>query len=75
MMAETILDACRKSNVKVSYEYDHQWAEWHVTLSRGQVVHSYIYKQIDIETSGLGTYEYLRQKVTAAIDMHYTVHF
>ena len=33
MEEQTILDMCQSHNVKVSIEYDYDWAEWVITIS------------------------------------------
>ena len=71
MEEQTILDMCQSHNVKVSIEYDYDWAEWIITISSRNTTnvasHTYRYKNIDIEASGLGTYEYLRQRIVLEI--------
>ena len=71
MEKQTILDMCQSHNVKVSIEYDYDWAEWIVTISSRNTTkainHTYRYKNIDIETSGIGAYEYLRQRIVLEI--------
>ena len=71
MKEQTILDMCQYHNVKVSIEYDYDRAEWIVTISSRNTTkainHTYRYKSIDIETSGIGTYEYLRQRIVLEI--------
>ena len=71
MEEQTILDMCRSHNVKVSIEYDYDWAEWMITISSRNnteaINHTYRYKNIDIENSGVGTYEYLRQRIVLEI--------
>ena len=71
MDKQTILDMCQAHNVKVSIEYDYDWAEWVITISSRNTTnvtrHTYRYKNIDIEASGVGTYEYLRQRVVLMI--------
>ena len=71
MEEQTILDMCQSHNVKVSIEYDYDWAEWIITISSRNTTkainHTYHYKNIDIETSGIGTYEYLRQRIVLEI--------
>lgn len=71
MGEQTILDMCQSHNVKVSIEYDYDWAEWIITISNRNTTkainHTYRYKRVDIETSGIGTYEYLRQRIVLAI--------
>ena len=68
---QTILDMCQSHNVKVSIEYDYDLAEWIVTISSRNTMkainHTYRYKNIDIETSGIGAYEYLRQRIVLEI--------
>ena len=67
MEKQTILDMRQSRNVKVSIEYDYDWAEWIITISSRNTTkainHTYRYKYIDIEASGIGTYEYLRQRI------------
>ena len=71
MEEQTILDMCQSHNVKVSIEYDYDWAEWIITISSRSTTkainHAYRYKNIDIETSGIGAYEYLRQRIVLEI--------
>ena len=71
MEEQTILDMCRSHNVKVSLEYDYDWAEWIITTSSRNTTktinHTYRYKNIDIENSGIGAYEYLRQRIVLEI--------
>ena len=71
MEKQTILDMCQSHNVKVSIEYDYDWAEWIIIISSKNTAkainHTYRYKRVDIETSGIGTYEYLRQRVVLEI--------
>ena len=71
MEDQTILDMCRSHNVKVSIEYDYDWAEWVIMISnrntRNTINHTYRYKKVDIETSGIGVYEYLRQRIVLEI--------
>ena len=71
MEEETILDMCQSHNVKVSIEYDYDWAEWIITISNRNTTkainHIYRYKRVDIETSGIGAYEYLRQRIVLEI--------
>lgn len=71
MEEQTILDMCQAHNVKVSIEYDRGWAEWVIEVSsrntRNPIKHTYRYKSIDIEASGIGTYEYLRQRIVLMI--------
>ena len=71
MEKQTILDMCQSHNVKVSIEYDYDWAEWIITVSSRNTTksinHTYQYKNIDIEGSGIGTYEYLRQRIVLEI--------
>ena len=71
MEEQTILDMCQSHNVKVSIEYDYDWAEWIITISSRNTTkainHTYRYKNIDIEASGIGLYEYLRQRIVLAI--------
>ena len=81
MEEQTILDMCQSHNVKVSIEYDYDLAEWVITISsrntRNAIKHTYWwhrkqnvsirYKNTDIEASGIGTYEYLRQRIVLEI--------
>lgn len=71
MEKQTILDMCQSRNVKVSIEYDYDWAEWIITISSRNstnvINHTYRYKTIDIEASGIGSYEYLRQRIVLEI--------
>ena len=71
MEEQTILDMCQSHNVKVSIEYDYDLAEWIVTISSRNTTkainHTYRYKSIDIETSRIGAYEYLRQRIVLEI--------
>ena len=71
MEEQTILDMCQSHNVKVSIECDYDWAEWIITISSRNTTkainHIYRYKNIDIETSGIGVYEYLRQHIVLEI--------
>lgn len=71
MEEQTILDVCQSHNVKVSIEYDRGWAEWVIEVSirntRNPIKHTYKYKSIDVESSGLGPYEYLRQRIVLNI--------
>ena len=71
MEKQTILDMCQSHNVKVSIEYDYDWAEWVITISSRNttkaISHTYRYKNIDIEDSGVGAYEYLRQRIVLEI--------
>ena len=71
MEKQTILDMCQSYNVKVSIEYDYDWAEWIIMISSRNTTkainHIYRYKSIDIETSGIGAYEYLRQRIVLEI--------
>ena len=71
MKEQTILDLCQSHNVKVSIEYDYDLAEWIITISSQNTTkainHTYRYKGIDIEASGIGTYEYLRQRIVLEI--------
>ena len=71
MEKQTIIDMCQAHNVKVSIEYDYDLAEWVVTVSsrniRDAINHTYRYKRVDIETSGIGAYEYLRQRIVLEI--------
>ena len=69
MEKQTILDMCQSHNVKVSIEYD--WAEWIITISSRNTTkainHTYRHKRVDIEASGIGAYEYLRQRIVLEI--------
>ena len=71
MEKQTILDMCQARNVKVSIEYDYDWAEWVVTISSRNTMkainHTYRHKNIDVENSGIGAYEYLRQRIVLEI--------
>ena len=71
MEKQTILDVCQSHNVKVSIEYDYDLAEWVITISSRNTTkatnHTYRYMNIDIETSGIGAYEYLRQRIVLEI--------
>ena len=71
MEEQTILDMCQSHNVKVSIEYDYDWAEWIITVSSRNTTkainNTYRCKNIDIEASGIGTYEYLRQRIVLMI--------
>ena len=71
MEKQTILDMCQSHNVKVSIEYDYDWAEWIITISSRNTTkainHTQRYKNIDIEASGIGAYEYLRQRIVLEI--------
>ena len=71
MEKQTILDMCQSHNAKVSIEYDYDWAEWIITISsrntRSNVNHTYRYKTVGIEASGIGAYEYLRQRIVLEI--------
>ena len=71
MEKQTILDMCQSHNVKVSIEYDYDLVEWVITISSRNTTkandHTYRYKNIDIETSGIGAYEYLRQRIVLEI--------
>ena len=71
MEEQTILDMCQSHNVKVSIEYDYDWSEWIITISNRNTTkainHTYRYKNIDIEDSGVGAYEYLRQRIVLEI--------
>ena len=75
MEKQTILDMCQSNNVKVSIEYDYDRAEWVITISNRNTTkainHTYRYKRVDIETSGIGTYEYLRQRVVLEISKNF----
>ena len=67
MEEQTILDMCQSRNVKVSIEYDYDWAEWIITISSRNTTkainHIYRYKNTDIKASGIGSYEYLRDQI------------
>lgn len=71
MKEQTILNMCQSHNVKVSIEYDYDWAEWIITISSRNTTrpinHTYRYKNIGIEASDIGTYEYLRQRIVLEI--------
>ena len=71
MEKQTILDMCQSHNVKVSIEYDYDLTEWVITISSRNTMkainRTYRYKNIDIEASGIGSYEYLRQRVVLEI--------
>ena len=71
MEEQTILDMCQSHNVKVSIEYDYDWAEWVITISSRNATkainHTYRYKNTDIEASGISIYEYLRQRIVLEI--------
>ena len=71
MEEQTILDMCQARNVKVSIEYDYDLAEWVITISSRNTTktinHTYRNKNIDIEDSGIGAYEYLRQRIVLEI--------
>ena len=71
MEEQTILDMCQSHNVKVSIEYDYDLAEWVITIfsknTTKAISHTYRYKNIDIEDSGIGAYEYLRQRIVLEI--------
>ena len=71
MEEQSILDMCQSHNVKVSIEYDYDWAEWVITISSRSTTkainHTYRYKNIDIEASGISIYEYLRQHIVLEI--------
>lgn len=71
MEEQTILDMCQSHNVKISIEYDYDWAEWIITISSRNTMnvtsHTYRYKSIDVEASGIGTYKYLRQRIVLEI--------
>ena len=75
MEKQTILDMCQSHNVKVSIEYDYDCAEWIITISsrstQSGVNHTYRYKNIDIEDSGIGAYEYLRQRIVLEITKNF----
>ena len=75
MEEQTILDMCQARNVKVSIEYDYDLAEWVITISSRNTTktinHTYRYKNIDIEASGIGSYEYLRQHVVIEIEKNF----
>ena len=71
MEEQTILDMCQSHNVKVSIEYDYNLEEWIITVSSRNTTkainHTYRHKNIDIEDSGIGAYEYLRQRIVLEI--------
>ena len=71
MEGQSILDMCQSHNVKVSIEYNYDLAEWVITISSRNTTkainHIYRYKRVDIETSGIGAYEYLRQRIVLEI--------
>lgn len=71
MEEQTILDMCQAHNVRVSIEYDYAWEEWVIVIStrntRNTITRTYRHKTFDIETSGIGVYEYLRQRIILAI--------
>ena len=71
MEEQTILDMCRSRNVRVSIEYDYDRSEWIITISSRNstksINHTYRYKNVDIEASGIGAYEYLRQRIVLEI--------
>ena len=73
MEEQTILDMCQSHNVRVSIEYDYDLAECIITISISSrnttkaIIHTYRYKNIDIEASGIGAYEYLRQRIVLEI--------
>ena len=71
MEEQTILDMCRSHNVRVSIEYDYDWTEWIITISSRSTTkainHTYRYKNIGIEASSIGAYEYLRQRIVLEI--------
>ena len=71
MGEQTILDMRQSHNVKVSIEYNYDLAEWVITISSKNTTkainHTYRYKRVDIEASGIGTYEYLRQRIVLEI--------
>ena len=70
----SILDACVATGANVSYSYDKTWAEWNVNIKLSCIPfpeRKFRYKRIDIEDSGLGTYEYLRSHIVPEIfDMY-----
>lgn len=66
----SILDACMTTGANVSYTYDKVWAEWNVNIKLSCIPfpeRKFRYKRIDIEDSGLGTYEYLRNRIVPEI--------
>lgn len=66
----SILDACMATGANVSYSYDKTWAEWNVNIKLSCIPfpeRKFRYKRINIEDSGLGTYEYLRRHVVHEI--------
>lgn len=66
----SILDACMATGVNVSYSYDKTWAEWNVNIKLSCIPfpeRKFRYKRIDIEDSGLDTYEYLRSHIVPEI--------
>ena len=71
MEKQSILDMCQSHNVKVSIEYDYDLAEWIIMISSRSTTkainHTYRYKSIDVETSSIGAYEYLRQRIVLEI--------
>lgn len=71
MEEQTIIDMCQSHNVRVSIEYAYAWEEWVIVIStrntRNTITRTYRYKRIDIETSGIGVYEYLRRHIVLAI--------
>ena len=71
MEEQTILDMCQSHNVRVSIEYNYDLAEWIITISSRNttkaITHTYRYKRVDIEASGIGAYEYLRQRIVLEI--------
>lgn len=75
MEKQTILDMCQSHNVKVSIEYDYDWEEWVITISSRNTTkainNTYRYKRVDIEDSGIGTYEYLRQRIVLEIAKYF----
>lgn len=66
----SILDACMATGANVSYSYDKTWAEWNVSVELSCIPfpeRKFRYKRIDIEDSGLDTYEYLRSHIVPEI--------
>lgn len=66
----SILDACMATGANVSYSYDKTWAEWNVNIKLSCIPfpeRKFRYKRIDIEDSGLDTYEYLRSHIVPEI--------
>ena len=56
MEEQTILDMCQAHNVKVSIEYDYDWAEWVIEVSsrntRNPIKHTYncLYTHLTLPT-------------------------